>query len=52
VGKPWTEFGKICDNLSLKFVVLIIGEMEHGILCAPASFLLCKKSLMKSTPGA
>ncbi len=51
LGKPWTEFGKICPNLSLKFVVLIIGEIEHKILCTPATFCWCEKKIDEIDTG-
>jgi len=38
-----TEFGKMFTNLSLKFVVLIVGEIEQRIFCAMVTFCLAKK---------
>jgi len=46
-GKRQSAFGKKFANLSFKFEVLIVGE----IVFCPRSFLLGKKSLVKSTPG-
>jgi len=42
-GKWETAFGKKCSNLSLKFGVLSIGEIEHQIFCALPTFHLAKK---------
>ncbi len=41
LGKWQTVFGKKCANLSLKFWVLIIGEIEQ-IFCALATFQTTK----------
>jgi len=41
----------MCNNLSLKFVVLIFGDIEQQIFYVPATFRLAKKSLVKSTHG-
>jgi len=43
LGKFRTVFGKKCTNLSFKFGVLIIGEIEQFIFCAPPTFCLAKK---------
>jgi hypothetical protein len=43
--------GKKSANLSLKFGVLIIGEIEQQIFYAPATFLIGKKSSVKLTQG-
>ncbi len=46
VWQTMKKFGKNCTNLSLKFGVLIVDEIEQQffrqMLCA-GNFLLCKK---------
>jgi len=43
-------FGKKSANLSLKFGVLIIGEIEQQIFYAPATFLIGKKKFGEIDP--
>jgi len=38
-----TAFGKKCTNLSLKFEVLIVGEIEQQIFRSPETFRLANK---------
>jgi len=45
--KQQTAFGKKCPNLSLKFGVLIVGEIEQQFV-VPGVFSLGEKSLVKS----
>jgi len=45
------KFDKKCTNISLKFGVLFVGEIDLRIFCSPAIFCLAKKSLVKSTPS-
>jgi len=45
------KFGKKFANLSLKFGVLFVGEIDQCIFLCAGNFLLGKKSLVKLTPG-
>ncbi len=50
LGKLQTLFGKKCANLSLKFRVLIIGEIEQQLFLSTGNFyLIIEKSLAKMT---
>jgi len=52
-GKRQTGFGKMCNNLSLKLGVLILGEIEQRFLCQTLfadNFLVWQKSLVKLIP--
>jgi len=43
LGDWQTVFGKNFTNLSLKFGVLIVGEMEQQMFHTPATFRMAKK---------
>jgi len=45
------KFGENSTNLSLKFRVLFIGEIDQQIFRAPAATFHLSKSLVKSTPA-
>jgi len=46
LGKGRTSVGNKCTNLSLKFGVLSIGEIEKQFFCG-GNVLLVEKSLVK-----
>ncbi len=43
LGRRQTAFGEKCANLSLKFEVSIVDEIEQQIFRPPANFCLVKK---------